>query len=657
MFERLGPAARMAEFADAIVEFLEFDSHLFLEVIKEKDFFLTKTPEKYYKTPDDVERAMLRFEDYFIYTYTSKHYQMKPIEVFLSKAFSHYSQKDQDILKRFKENIFGTFRAIDAVPGAYFIAKEVISGKEYRVRENNIANLVLKGDCFIGRLLPYEQDYTLSIVSMFLPELPLNPTKSIYSFFPGEFPYKTDPLQLEHMFFQHGLGNIEYGTSPIIEISSKTEVNLEVIEKELEKFLKKQLGKKAPSIKSLRKKFNRTTNPTSLLQELTQKMHISSQKELMDFHQLFFNFWNNTPRDEFQGKSPEQIIKESRGPRENELVEDFMNHMKKNMDITKFSDIDALEKAIKEMMRKWLHEPQEKLVGKTPFQTIEEEKEKMHSPRKDFPNSFNINPIELKSYDPFNLTDVNEKDSPVAEDVETFVNYFQENRIKVTPKNRWIPFKHLKLIEKDFVNSRKDSFIFLDKEEKWGEEREKPYIHFIHLLSRAEKLIYHDKKGYVQVNHKHFKKFTQNNYGEKTIKLLLDWIEKVNWVKLQATEYTTFCAQDYQKNIINIWDHHFYQLKANEKKSLSALTKEMYWEPSMGQEEISEIAKDLSLNVQNILLKYLKWFGVIDTMEKLIFPDLGIYSIKQFWVTPKGKKLINRVLIEFWKKDKIKTNK
>jgi hypothetical protein len=55
-------------------------------------------------------------------------------------------------------------------------------------------------------------------------------------------------------------------------------------------------------------------------------------------------------------------------------------------------------------------------------------------------------------------------------------------------------------------------------------------------------------------------------------------------------------------------------------------------------------------------LRYLKWFGAINTSEELIFPDLGIRSIKQFWVTPKGKKLINKVLMDFWEKGKIKMN-
>src|SRR5690606_22416731 len=110
------------------------------------------------------------------------------------------------------------------------------------------------------------------------------------------------------------------------------------IEKKLKKYLKKHLGKKAPSIKSLRKKINRITDPVPLIKELARMMHISYSEEFNNFQQLFYDFWNNAPRDEFQGKSPEEVAQGSMGPREKELLDDFMNYMEKNMDITKFSN-------------------------------------------------------------------------------------------------------------------------------------------------------------------------------------------------------------------------------------------------------------------------------------------------------------------------------
>jgi hypothetical protein len=648
MTDRMEPATRVNEFTHDIMAFCESDPHLFLEMLGEREHFLTKTPEKIYQTQDDQAIANLRFDDYFIYSYTSKHYQKKPLNVFLARMLPEYNLQDQAILQGFKHHIYSSFRVIEVAPGFYFKAKDLTTGNEYKVRENEATLHLKDNDYFIGRILPYETDYALSVINLFLPDIPSYATKRALKGLPADISQEADPLIIEKQLIQKSKQN-----SLPEHAESKT---IDDIEKELKKYLKKRLGKKAPSIKSLRKKINRVKNPVPIIKELAKMMHISSQEDFATFQQLFHNFWNRAPRDEFQGKSPEEMAQGSMGPLEKELLDDFTNYMKKNMDITKFSNKDEIEKAMKELQRKWLHEPQEELNGKTPMQAMEEERKKINSPRKDFPISFNITPIDVDSQDPFNLNDINEGDSPVACDVETFVRYFQENHIKVTSKNRWIPFKHLKLIEKNFINPIKDSFTFLGKEEERGEETRKKYIHFIHLLSRAERLIYHDKKGYVQVNQKHFNKFTQNKYGDKTIKLLLDWIEKVNWVKLQATEYTTFNAQEYQENIVSIWGY-FYHLRPNEKKSPIALTKEIYGDPSRGPEELNKIAKDLNHAVKSILLRYLKWFGVIDTIEKIIFPDLGIRSIKQFWVTKNGKKLIDRVVRYFWENGEIEFSK
>ena len=634
------PADRIIKFTHDILDFCASDPNLFLEMLQERENFLTKTPEKFHQTEDVREIADLKFEDYYIYSYTSEHYQKKPLEVFLLKMLSKYNPKDQKILQGFQNNIFSSFNVSEAFPGSYFIVKDLISGNEYKIREDQALFQMKKNDYFIGRILPYESDYVLSCVNLLLPEVPSYVAKKFWGNLPKDYFDEIDPLEIEKIFINQGIEG-EY-----------LEDNLEFIEKSLEYFLKKYLDKKAPSIKSLRKRINRIKDPVPLIKELAKMMHISSPKEFNTFQKLFYDFWNYTPRDEFQGKSPEEMQKVSMGPLENALLNDLMNFIKENMDLDQFTNKNEREQSIKKLQEKWLNEPQEELNGQTPLQAIKQEREKIDSPRKDLPISFKITYHE----DLYNLDDIQEEDSPVARDVEIFVSYFQENRIKVTQKNRWIPFKHLKRIEKNFINPVKDSFTFIDQEEETGKETRKKYIHFIHLLSRAERLIYTDKRGYVQINKQHFKKFTQNSYGENILKLMLDWMEKVNWIKLQATEYTTFNAQEYQENIVGIWQF-FYQLKPNEKRTPAVLTKDIYADPSVGQEELNEIAEDLNHDVQSIILRYLKWFGAIDTQEVVIFPDPGICSIKQFWVTPKGKKLIDRVVRYFWEKGEIEFSK
>ena len=145
------------------------------------------------------------------------------------------------------------------------------------------------------------------------------------------------------------------------------------------------------------------------------------------------------------------------------------------------------------------------------YKELLKEREKLGNHRKDFSLSVSITPVNQKVEDQIDLSDIKRKNVPLVKDLETMVNYFRENRLKVTIKNRWIPFKHLKLIEEKFISPDKDSFNLFGKEEKRGEEPFKKYIYFIDLLSRAAKFIYTDKRGYIQVNIHHFQQFTQKS--------------------------------------------------------------------------------------------------------------------------------------------------
>ena len=198
------------------------------------------------------------------------------------------------------------------------------------------------------------------------------------------------------------------------------------------------------------------------------------------------NLQSLSPRDEFQGKSPQEM-----GPQERELSRDLINYVLTRIQSSKFSDQREIDNAIKIYQDKWLHQPQEELNYKTPLEAILEERKKLGNPRKDFSLSVSIKPVNQKIEDQIDLSDIKRKDVPLVKDLETLVNYFRENQVKVTIKNRWIPFKHLKLIEEKFISPDKDSFNLLGKEEKRGEEPNKRYFYFIDLLSRAAKFIYY----------------------------------------------------------------------------------------------------------------------------------------------------------------------
>jgi len=357
-------------------------------------------------------------------------------------------------------------------------------------------------------------------------------------------------------------------------------------------YLLKRLWKNTPL------EITRTVTPLMVEKYIFQKYYQRINKKEKNLQSL-------SPRDEFQGKSPEEL------------------------------------------------DHQEELNYKTPWEAILEEREKLGNPRKDFSISVSIKPVSQEIERQADLNDIKIKDIPLVKDLETLVNYFRENRVKVTIKNRWIPFKHLKLIEEKFISPDKDSFNFLEKEEKRGEEHFKRYIYFIDLLSRSAKFINLDKMGYIQVNVHHFQKFTQKSYGEKAFVLLLTWIEKLNWTKLQIRDFVAIYAREFQRIFTDIL-YLFYKYKVNEKIEIEEIVDQLYGSKIEKMESPKEVMGHLTIIIQVALLTYLKWLGVINTQKEILIPRTGIGWIKRFWVTPKGKKLFNRLVRYYIKIGKIK---
>jgi len=633
-------ATRVNEFTLDIIEFCENDPHLYKELIKEREKFFTLTPERYYKTFDDKNWAELRFADHFMFSYISQYYEAVPLEVFLSKNLSKYNKHDQQIFLGFKGSIFSAFTITKVVVGFYFMAKDLTFGKEYKVRENRATHKLQEGDYIVGRILPYETDYALSNVNLTYPKESSYILKRLWKNSPSDITRVVTPLMIEKELFQ------KYRSAP------KKENNLESAEKKLKHFLKKYLGKKAPSIKNLRKKINKITDPFPLMRELSGKFKFSSNDELIEFQQLFMNFWNLSSRDEFQGKSPEEINKQNIGPKEKELTQDLMFYVQSEVNPGDFSNQDELDKAVKECQERWLHQPQEELEYKNPWEVILEERKRLGNPRKDYSVSITITPVSCGMKEEYiDLTGLNMKDTPLVKDLETFVNYFIKNRVKVTLKNRWIPFKHLKLIEENFIN--KDIFNLFGKEEKRGEEPFKRYICFIDFLSRAAKFIYIDKKGWVQINARHFKEFSEKSYGEKLFELFFTWVEKVNWTKLQIRDFIAIYAKEYQEIFIDIL-YCFHKYEVNKNIEAEELVDQLYGSTIENMESPEKAVGHLTIMIDRVILSYLKWLGAIDTQKEKIIPGIGIGWIKKFLVTPKGKNLINKLIDYYIKVGKIK---
>jgi len=243
------PDTKIIDFILDIMEFCERDPYLSKELIKERERFFTTTPELYYKTFEEINSVEQRFADYYIFTCVSQYYEMSPLEVFLSKNLFKYNKKDQNILLGFRNDIFGVFNIIKVVVGSYFIAKNLTFDQEYKVMGNYATYQIKEGDHIVGRILPYETDYALCNFNILCPKDFIYSLKRLRKNDPSEIIQSITPLMIEEEFY-HKYQNFN------VEESS-----LEFAEKKLKHFLKKYLGEKVPSIKNLRKKINKITDP------------------------------------------------------------------------------------------------------------------------------------------------------------------------------------------------------------------------------------------------------------------------------------------------------------------------------------------------------------------------------------------------------------
>jgi len=387
------PATRVNEYSARIIEFCEEDPYLSKEVKKERKRFFTSRLESYYPSSQDKEFAELRFADYFLFSYSSSHYKMTPLEVFLSRKLPDLNKKDKEIYSGFKFHIFSAFEILKVIVGLHFIAKDLSSNKVYKVRENKVTYQMEKGNIIIARILPYKEDYALSHINLAIPRAASYLVKREWKRMMAKNEKGPDPLMLERVFYQ--------GKRRVT-----VQDNLEMVEKKLRRTLKKHLGKRAPTIRQLRKRINETTDSMSIFKELTEKIGFSTTEELMQFQELFNAFWNLSSRDEFGGKSPREKAEEMRGPQERELIFDLIRYVTSTVDPDKFSSKKDLEKEIEKQKKKWLSEPQSELNYMSPWEVILNERKKLGNPLKDLSISISVTPVTAGSKMETSLDDI-----------------------------------------------------------------------------------------------------------------------------------------------------------------------------------------------------------------------------------------------------------
>jgi len=155
------------------------------------------------------------------------------------------------------------------------------------------------------------------------------------------------------------------------------------------------------------------------------------------------------------------------------------------------------------------------------------------------------------------------------------------------------------------------------------------------------------------LNKPRIKKFQQKSYGEKLFQLLCVWVEKIDWKKLQASDFLDYECKMHQKQF-DTFLYHLCRFKTDEKITPEQLLSRLYGSKTKRIKSDKFLMHHITSSLRTILLYYLNWLGVIDAEGKEIVEGMGIFSIKKFWITPAGRKLTNRLIEYFIEKGRIK---
>ena len=132
----------------------------------------------------------------------------------------------------------------------------------------------------------------------------------------------------------------------------------------------------------------------------------------------------------------------------------------------------------------------------------------------------------------------------------------------------------------------------------------------------------------------------------------MTWIEKLNWKKLQIRDFIAIYAEEFQRIFTDIL-YLFYKYKVNEKIEIEEIIDQLYGSKIEKMKSPVEVMGHLITIIEITLLTYLKWLGVTNAQKEILIPGTDLGLMKRFWVTPIGRKLINRLVRYYIKIGKI----
>ena len=179
------------------------------------------------------------------------------------------------------------------------------------------------------------------------------------------------------------------------------------------------------------KRINENTDLRKAFPEIYDFNYLSNE-DYEEMLNLIAMFWNNYPREEFNGMSPSE--RDEMGSQEKMLLMTCMNEaMSKFFPEDYPSTVDA-EMAIEAFKQEWLCKPQKELNGKTPKEVIFEERVNLGNPSKDITVQFKLEKISSSEGDKEEELYFEAISARKSGNIEESIRILKE-LIKISPEN------------------------------------------------------------------------------------------------------------------------------------------------------------------------------------------------------------------------------
>ncbi|MDD4202345.1 MAG: hypothetical protein PHQ52_02650 [Candidatus Omnitrophica bacterium] len=348
-----------------ISEFLDNDRRLFEELVERSSMF------DLLPLPDKGKKKL--FFDWFIFDCKSSICNTTPLRFFLENF--KLSNEQKQTYKGFINNIYGMFEVIALKTGKEMIIKDILSEKEYNVKDTQLTKNVEKKQVIIVRILPFHGYYVATGMG-------------------HAFPLKVSPIIKMHLrIINSDVTNQSISPLDLVQLFFKEEQRekLPVLDKFL--LVCQEGGLDKQDAESLLLKIKETSlrkdgQLTDFTDEVLKKLKPSQEETADEIIRSLSAVWNYFLKQE----DKDHVEK---GPIESLLISVMVQYIQTKVDPDKFKDIDSANKKADKLVKEWFDVPRQEFNGKSAKEVILEERQKLGNPLKEVGMIFRFKKTQL----------------------------------------------------------------------------------------------------------------------------------------------------------------------------------------------------------------------------------------------------------------------